>query len=180
MDWLDVCITETHEVDLFGDRTDRVVQFRYVSTDDCWHLGRYGRVQYQENYAPYKNDNTWRTPAAQDWRPMMTACGSSERVLHKYPSKVAVADSKTANRLCRGCLSELRRLQDELFQKSPEYRRHQMLEKMLRHADEETRQQLQVESPDLHEAMLEHLRENGPEASFQLACLAHAFGLANS
>ena len=180
MDWLDVNVKETFEVDLFGDRIDRVVQFRYVSTNDRWHLGRYGRVQYQENYAPFKNDNIWRTPAAQDWRPMMTACDSSERVLHKYPSKVAVAAPGNVNRLCRGCLSELRRLQDELFQKSPEYRRHQMLEKMLRHADEQTRQQLQVECPDFGEAMLNHLRENGPEESYQLACLAYAFGLPDS
>lgn len=177
MDWLDVRITEKLTTDLFGEEVVRTVQFRYVVENNCWHPGLYGRVHYEQNYAPFKNDNTWQTPAAQDWRPLITACQASDRIHHSEPSLVAVADSQTAKRLCRDCLKKIHRLRDELLQKSPEYRRHQMLEKMLRHADETTRQQLQVESPDLAEAMLKHLRDNGPEESFQLACLADAFGV---
>ena len=177
MNWLGVRITESHEVDLFGERFARTVEFRYVSHGNRWHLGRFGKVQYQENYAPYKNDNTWRTPAAQDWRPLITACESTDRVVHKNSSLVAVAGHDTARRLCDACRSELRRLATELLAKSPEYRRHQMLQNMLRHADDSTRQQLQTEAPDFVEPLLTGLRENGPEDSFKLACLAEAFGL---
>lgn len=179
MDWLDVNVKETREVDLFGDRTNRIVQFRYVEENNCWHPGRYGRVYYQQNYAPFKNDNTWQTPAAQDWRPLITACQASDQIYHSQPSLVAVASPETARRLCRDCHRELVRLQSELVQKSPEYRRHQMLENMLRHADEATRQQLQAATPDLWTATMDYLRDNGPEESFQLACLADAFGLSN-
>ncbi len=177
MDWLDVRITERHETDLFGEQFVRIVQFRYVVEDNCWHPGRYGRVRYEQNYAPFKNDNTWQTPAAQDWRPLITACQASDQIYHSQPSLVAVASPETARRLCRDCHRELLRMQSELVKKSPEYRRHQMLHNMLRHADETTRQQLQTATPDLWQATMDYLQDNGPEESFQLACLLEAFGM---
>lgn len=180
MDWLDVRVTEKHEVDLLGEQASRIVQFRYVEMKDTWHLGRYGKLHHSENYAPFKNDNTWQTPAAQDWRPLITACESSDRALHRDSSRVGIASPETANEICRRCLSVLSALQRELLERSPEYRRYRMVEKLLRHADEALRQKLQsqTERPDLWNEALKYFRENGPEESFQLACLADKFGLA--
>lgn len=179
MDWLDARVSESREINLFEKRITRVVQFRYVTADndDAWHFGRYGRGDFQENYAPYKNDNTWKTAPAQRWRPLITACDCRQSVSHELPAKIAIANPNLATQICDACMSALGQHQNELLKKSPEYRRHQMVAKMLRHADEGTRRELQLKSPNLRGSMLDQLQQDGPEPSYRLACLADALGL---
>lgn len=176
--WLD-CHVSKSTPDLFGE-CDRTIQFRYVSVDCCWHLGRFGPMRYVENYSPFKSKDTWRTPPAKPTRKVISACGRGGTVSHEYPSKVGVASAEIVDRLCWNCLRVLQEFVAQLLETGPARQRQQKVEQLLRFADDATKLELLPSSlcPDEELTQLvDYLDDNGPTASYHAAALVMSLQL---